>query len=169
MGAFASPEGYYAAVASGRHDPRLKMMSLAGENVPSDGGFFVPTQVLARVLDLSLENEIVRPRADIQPMTGRTAVAPGFDDTDHSKNLCGGISGGWLGEGVAGTVQQPLVRLMQLVARKMMLLAQVSNELLADTPYVDQLEPALAKAVGFFLDQAFLNGTGSTQPLGVLG
>jgi HK97 family phage major capsid protein len=50
-----------------------------GETVPSGGGFAVPEEFAAWLLDSSLESEIVRPRATVWPMKSDTIKVPGWD------------------------------------------------------------------------------------------
>ena len=65
-------------------------------------------------------------------MTSDTAVAPGWDDGDHSSTLYGGFSGEWLQEAGDMTPQQGKLRLITLKARKLGILTRTSNELIAD-------------------------------------
>jgi HK97 family phage major capsid protein len=171
-GGFASVDEYLTLIHSGQADSRLVpgfKAAMSGSD-PSGGGFAVPTQFLANWLDSSLENEIVRPRAFIQPMTSDTAKAPAWDDADHTGGqLFGGFSGGWTPE--LGTIseQDAKVRAITLHAHKLALLARASNELIADGAGFDQqLGRAIVAAIGYFLDRAYLVGTGAGQPLGVL-
>jgi HK97 family phage major capsid protein len=176
LGGFASSEEFLSVLHSGLADPRLipayapqTLRATATGAVPSEGGFSVPTEVFARWLDSSLENEIVRSRADVRPMTTSEGVAPGWDEGDHTSNLYGGFAGAWLPEDGSMTVQTPRMRMIRLKARKLGVLTSASNELIADgLGFDEQLGVAISKALGWFLDLAFLTGTGAPQPLGVL-
>jgi HK97 family phage major capsid protein len=155
-GGFASAEEFLATVHSGLADSRLvhayQMGATATGAVPSEGGFSVPTQMFSQWLDSSLESEIVRSRADVRPMTSDSAVAPGWDGQDHTSNLYGGFSGEWLTEIGDMTAQTAKLRLIALKARKLGLLARVSNELLADgMSFEQQLSVAITKALGWFV------------------
>ena len=166
-------EEFYATIHNGLNDARLKPAAwnaIATGNVPSDGGFSVPEQFVQELLDASLESEIVRPLADVTPMTTSTKHVSGWDaGTAASNVLYGGFSGQWVGEGGEITATTPKMRRITLNAKKLALLTQVSNELLSDgTSYGDQLSAALVKACGWFMDYAFLRGTGAGEPLGVL-
>ena len=122
---------FLAAVHAGQHHPQL-MQAISTTGVPSDGGFSVPQQFVAGMLDASLESEIVRPRADVQPMTSSSKKVSGFDASDSSSTLYGGFTGQWTEEAGEITAQDPKMRLIELTAKKLALLTQVSNELIAD-------------------------------------
>lgn len=174
-GGFKSTEDFLATLHSGLADARLLpayaprgLQASSTGGVPSEGGFSVPTQMFAQWLDDSLEGEIVRPRADIRPMTSSDAKAVGWDDGDHSTTLYGGFSGQWLAEEGGMTVQTPKLRLINLHARKLGLLASASNELIADgMSFEEQLGQAITKALGWFLDLAFFRGNGASAPVGI--
>jgi HK97 family phage major capsid protein len=169
MGDWKSAEEFFDVLHSGLHDPRLvPMASIATGGIPSEGGYSVPEPLFAAMLDASLEGEIVRPRADVMPMTSKTRKAWGFDASSSASTLYGAFTGQWVAEGEEITAQTPKMYRIELTAKKLALLAEVSNELVADGEgYAQQLETALTKAIGWFLDDAFLNGDGASQPHGV--
>jgi HK97 family phage major capsid protein len=165
---FQSADEFLATIHLGVADSRLRATTGTTGSSP-DGGFAVPNQFFSRWLDSSLEGEIVRPRADIRPMSSKTASVAAFDDADRSSTLYGGFAGGWAVEGEELDVEIPKLRGVNLDAKKLGILARVSNELAADgVSYEAQLEQAIIKALGFFLDRAFLTGLGTGQPLGVI-
>jgi len=91
---------------SGRADNRLINASMV-EGIPEFGGYSVPEEYGAFLMDKSLENEIIRPRATVWAMGSETKKVPAFDGADRTNNLFGGISGEWLEEGQTGTRKQP--------------------------------------------------------------
>src|SRR5581483_2233020 len=103
-----------------------------------------------------------------EPMTSDAKIIAGFTASDGSVGPFG-ITGGWTAEGQTIGLQKPTIRALQLHAKKLAALAQLSNEALADGGDVgDQLSQALTRALSWLLDDAFLNGTGAGMPLGVL-
>ena len=167
-GGFASFGEFLSVLESGRFDPRLEERAHL-EGVPSLGGFAVPEEFAAFLLDASLEDEIVRPRAQIWPMKSETRKVPAWDGSDHTSSLFGGFTGTWLAEGGTATRQTSKIRQLELHARKLAIYTQASRELLDDgLSYGDQLEGALRKATGWYLDDAFINGSGAGRPQGVL-
>ena len=169
---FGSFEKYIAAVHSGRHHPSLRPIESLGHagGTDSSGGFFVPDEYAAAILDSSLESEIVRPRASITPMNSDTKKIAGLDTSTASGNtLFGGFNAQWTGEGDAATEEQTKSRKIELHAHKLFLYTLVSNELLHDgVGFDEQLTQAMIRGAGWFMDYAFLRGTGAGQPLGVL-
>ena len=167
---FRSLHEFIGAVHSGRFDPRLKETRAGmSEGVGSEGGFLVPTEFAAEIIDSALENEIVRPRARVFPMISDKKIVPGFDGSDHTSNLYGGFSGQWLAENSVAGDQAAKFRSISLLAKKLACFTKCSNELLADASnFENVIGDALVRAVGWFLDYAFLRGSGAGQPLGVL-
>jgi len=170
-GGFRSFNDYLKTVHSGRYDERLGggFRNAMTEGVPSEGGFAVPEEFAAFLMDNSLEGEIVRPRAQVWPMKSEVRKIPAWDGNDHSSSLFGGLSGVWLAEGSTATRQQGKLRLMQLTANKLACFSQASNELLADgMNFEAQLGNAMIKSLSWSMDYAFINGDGVGKPLGML-
>lgn len=165
---FTSFEDFLYTVHAGRADERLVKCSMV-EGIPAFGGFAVPEEYGAFLMDTSLEGEIIRPRATVWPMASETKKVPAFDGAEHMNGLFGGIAGQWLSEGETGIKQSGKLRLVQLTAKKLACFSQASNELIADGMSFEQmLADALVKAVGWYMDYAFINGTGEGQPLGII-
>lgn len=168
-GRFESFGEFALAVANGGHDSRLIQNSTMTKGDGASAGFLVPVQFLGSVLDASLALEVVRPRANVIPMTSASAAAPAFDFSDGTSGKRAGLQLQWGTE--AGTLpeQRGIVREVQLKAHKANIFCRVSQELAADAPLFDQqLGQAIVAATAAGLDIAFLNGTGSGQPLGII-
>jgi len=169
---FESFDQFLRAVHSGLHHPQLKPITetrVMGELIGSSGGFLVPEEYGAMLLDGSLEQEIVRPRAQVWPMTSATRKIPGFDGGDHTSGLFGGFTGTWLAENATATEVDAKFRLIELNAKKLACYTKASNELVADGMSFEQiLGSALTSCVAWYLDYACLQGLGSGQPLGLL-
>lgn len=172
-GGFATFNEFLAAVEM--RDPRLARRDFTGfeSGTPGLGGDIVPTEWAEFLLDGSLGEEIVRPRARVYPMGAQTVKIPAWDGLDRSSGaVYGGFSGEWLGELEEATPVEGAVRNIELKARKLAIYTAASREVLQDgITFEQQLKSALVDSIGFFLDKAFLTGTGGTndQPLGVTG
>jgi HK97 family phage major capsid protein len=159
---------YLKVLNSGLFDPRLQRSMISGTDTL--GGFAIPSEFAAGLLDVSLESEIVRPRATIYPMKSDKLTIPAWDDLDHSSGqVYGGFAINWLDEEESATRQTPKVRKIDLIAKKAGIYVQASREVLEDAPNLEQqLGTALIKGIGWGLDDAFLNGDGVGKPLGIL-
>ncbi|ODM27848.1 capsid protein [Clostridium sp. Bc-iso-3] len=165
---FHSMDEFLRTLHSGRADNRLINASMV-EGIPEFGGYSVPEEYGAFLMDKSLENEIIRPRATVWAMGSETKKVPAFDGADRTNHLFGGISGEWLEEGQTGTRKTAKLRLIQLKAKKLACFSQASNELIADgMSFEEMLAGALIKGLGWYMDYAFINGTGEGQPLGII-
>lgn len=168
-GRFESFGEFALAVANGGNDQRLLRNAGMVSTTGTDGGFAVPLQFLGPILDASLAMEVVRPRANVIPMTTKTATAGIFDYLDGTSGKRAGLQLLWGSEATPLTEQKGKVREMELDAKKGSILVRVSNELANDAPAFDQqLGQAMVAAVAIGLDIAFLSGTGAGQPLGIL-
>jgi HK97 family phage major capsid protein len=164
-GGFQNFAEFLSVLHSGRFDERLNSIQISAtmsEGIGSAGGFLVPEEFSSWLLDTSLEDEIVRPRATVYPMLSATRKVPGWDGQDHSTSLFGGFTGTWLAENGSATEVDPKLRLIELTARKLACFTKSSNELIADGLGLEQqLTSALVRALGWYLDLAFLTGTGA--------
>ncbi len=138
------------------------------------GGYTVPIEFSMRLLQLAIQNQVVRPRAFIQPMTARSIRIPYLDVTTAQNAgvtaFLGGMQVGWTEEAQAKPEYEPQFKQLELVAHELSALTLSSNQLLADNAIgLDSfLSQIFAKAVGWFSDYAFLQGNGSGKPLGIL-
>lgn len=154
-------------VALGLNDPRLMAAAMSGNE---GAGAVIPPGVFGGWLDTALESEIVRPRAQNWPiLQGRERTIPAWDLSDRSSGLAG-FAITWQGEnpGTDATPQVGTTRQLILVARRGVIYAATSNELLEDGLDFDaQLQQVMSKALSYGLDESFLFGMGSNEPLGV--
>jgi len=166
---FSSFGEFLQVLDTGLADNRLQAAVQGGsEGVGVDGGFLIPPDFAATLMDATLESSVVASRAQIEPMQFAQKIVAGLDTQDHS-SFIGGFIGVWIGEGGSLSGQKWKLRQLVLQARKLGILAPVTSELLADAPAFDSpMVTALSNAMAWFLDYAFLNGNGVGQPLGVL-
>ncbi len=144
------------------------------EGAGSTGGYLVPTEFLARILQVAAENAIVRPRAYIQRMAGNTMTIPALDQTGTAgagkSNFFGGMQAAWVGESGALSETTPSFEMITLSANKIGGYTLAANEMLADSAIALEqlLVNLIGRTVGWYEDYGFLRGTGVAQPLGVL-
>lgn len=148
-------------------DIRLKDLS---EGIGSEGGFLVPEVMRAELMKLGMETAVVRPRARIIPMDSLSVPFPVIKETSRATSVRGGIVAYWTDESASITESQPAFGRITLTAHKLAGYTEVPNELIQDS--LVSLEALLnmlfPEAVAFYEDDAFINGTGAGQPLGIL-
>lgn len=138
--------------------------------VPNEGGFLIPETLRAELLRVSLETAIVRPLARVVPMETLRVPFPSIDSTTNVSSVYGGIVGYWTEEGGQLTQSSANFGRIVLEAKKLTAYTEVPNEMIADSAisfeaFINDIFP---EALGFYEDDAFLNGNGAGMPLGAL-
>lgn len=140
-----------------------------GSEVPADGGFLIPEIMRSEILEVALEEALVRPRATVIPMSTLRVPIPAIDDTSHVSSIMGGVVAYWTEEAAALTESQASFQRIVLDAKKLTAFASVPNELLADAPaFMGFFNSIFPRAIAWFEDVAFTSGTGVGEPLGYL-
>lgn len=141
----------------------------ASSTTPSDGGFLIPEILRSEIMTLMLEDSVVRPNATVIPMDSLKVPIPAVDETTHVGSIYGGINFSWTAEGGAGVDTSAKFAQVTLDSKKLFGYAGIPRELMADSPAFDAWFAArFPSACAYQEDDAFLNGTGAEQPLGVL-
>lgn len=129
------------------------------EGVDADGGYLVPEEYDSRLIDTLEEENIMR-------KLGRVITTSG----EHKINIAATKpAAAWIEEGGALTFGDATFSQILLDAHKFHVAIKVTEELLYDNAFglenyiIDQFGKALANAE----EDAFLNGTGVGQPLGL--
>lgn len=140
-----------------------------GSEVPDAGGFLIPETLRSELLQLSLEDAVIRPRATIIPMSSLRVPIPFIDDTSHVSNVFGGVQWYWTEEAAALTESQAKFGRIVLDAKKLTAFANVPNELLQDAPaFAGFFDAKFPQALAFGEDVAFFTGTGAGEPAGFI-
>lgn len=145
------------------------LMNSFGSEVPADGGFLIPETLRSDLLQVALEEAIVRPLAQVIPMDSLRVPIPTVDSTSNVSSIFGGITAYWTEEAASLTESQASFSRVVLDAKKLTAYCEVPNELLADAPafssFFDSIFP---RAIAWFEDVAFMTGTGVGEPLGFI-
>lgn len=153
-------------------DPKLFQNAPAGMSVGvgPDGGYYVPPGFLAGLLDASLQEEAIRPRATVIPMPSGTTTLPVFNTTDRSAGVAG-LEPALVGEGVTGDNQKAKTSTITLTAHKLMVLVPTTAELIEDggPTFTTLLQKYMVESLGQKLDSLFLNSPAPATPLGIIG
>lgn len=129
------------------------------EGVDADGGYLVPEEYDSRLIDTLEEENIMRKLGHVITTSG-----------EHKINIAATKpAAAWVEEGGALTFGDATFSQILLDAHKLHVAIKVTEELLYDNAFglenyiIDQFGKALANAE----EDAFLNGTGVGQPLGL--
>jgi HK97 family phage major capsid protein len=165
------------AAAAGRGRPGSALTSKLGQlqeiqnsygsEVPADGGFLIPEILRSEILEVALEDAVVRSRATVIPMSSLRVPIPRIDDTSHVSSIFGGVVAYWTEETAALTESQASFARTVLDAKKLTAYAAVPNELLADAPaFSGFFDSTFPRAIVWYEDIGFMTGTGAGEPLG---
>lgn len=151
-------------------EQRLMIKNAMSSTDPASGGFLIPEEFRATMLEVALETAIVRPRASVIPMAALRIAMPMLDVTSNVANVFGGIVAYWTEEAAALTQSQPTFGQIVLEAKKLTAYTEVPNELVQDSAISVEafIATRFPAAVAYFEDVAFLQGTGVGEPLGAL-
>jgi len=135
----------------GEWDKRVaaKTAGHMAEGEPTEGGHLVPEEFRATLLQTSLENAVVRPRATFVPMATNRIGFPAISDYDHRNSgsgLFGAIKIYRPGEAAAKTESKPHFDKINLTLHKNVAYTYVSDELMEDSPI--SIEPLLNTLFG---------------------
>lgn len=169
FGEFA--RGVISAATRRGEDSRLRIGAAAttysNENVGADGGFMVPPGFSSQVLTDSLTDDALLPLTSSDPISGNSMAYPADEDAPWGT---AGISANWEGEGDAAAQSKVALKLKNLRLRKLMVLAPVTDELMADTSALDSyLGEKGAQKIRWKINDALVNGDGAGKPVGVVG
>jgi HK97 family phage major capsid protein len=140
-----------------------------GSEDPGAGGFLIPEIMRSELLQLALEESIVRSRATVIPMSTLRVPIPTVDDTSHVSSLFGGVQYYWTEEAAALTESQATFGKVVLDAKKLTGFFKVPNELLADAPaFSSWFDTRIPAGLAWAEDVAFMTETGAGVPQGFI-
>jgi HK97 family phage major capsid protein len=152
-------------------DPRLHATALGGnESVDSEGGFLVAPEFAPGIWQRSYETSQLASRCFDQPMSSNRLVVPAVDEDSRADgSRWGGVQSFWLGESGTFTPSQPKFGTRELIAKKLIVLSYMTDELGQDAPaFASYLDKVVPQEFAFKIDDAIYNGTGAGMPLGFM-
>lgn len=136
---------------------------------PGAGGFLVPEVMRSELLQLALEESIVRSRATVIPMSTLRVPIPTVDDTSHVSSLFGGVVFYWTEEAANLTESTATFGKVVLDAKKLTGFFKVPAELLDDAPaFAGWFDARVPQGLAWFEDVSFMTGDGVGTPLGFI-
>ncbi|MFE4716854.1 phage major capsid protein [Streptomyces sp. NPDC056728] len=151
---------------------KLSALRNAASSVsPADGGFLVPETLRSNLMEIALEQSVVRPLATVVPMESARVPFPMIDSSTNAGSVFGGMVAYWGEEGAGLQDASPKFGRIVLDAKKLTGLSAVPNELLQDsiTSFAALLERLWPQALAFEEDAKFMAGSGTGEPLGFRG
>lgn len=141
---------------------------MAGDD--ESGGYLIFSAASALIQETTLENSIVRPRANRVTMGTQLLRIPYLRDLDHSTGtVFGGIKIYFDDENVEGIASKPKLDMLEFKLKKMTAMGYASEEWIKWSPVSlgSWLIPKFGEAIGWKEDLCFLRGKGGSQPLGI--
>ena len=134
------------------------------------GAYLIPSGFLPKLLQLTIEKSNILALSTNIPIPNVSVSIPYNQDFDHSSGqLFGGIYYSWMTEEGQFSGTRPKFGQIELRLKKLGGFAYISSEMLTDSAI--SMEPLLTKqftdGLAWTLDEAFLNGSGAGQPLGI--
>jgi HK97 family phage major capsid protein len=136
----------------------------------SQGGFLVPEEFYPQLMKAALEESPIMPRATVIPMKRSSIRIPRLVTTSRASTYFGGVVCYWTEEAATKTETKPAAGQLRLIAKKLVGMVYCSDELVEDSGVTIEavLDTAFGAAIAFTNDEAFVNGTGVGQPLGIM-
>jgi HK97 family phage major capsid protein len=151
---------------------RTFIANAMSERLPAEGGFLVPEYLRSQVLAY-MTGAIIRPQAMVLPMGSLRLPIPVLDNASQASNAqaLGGLTFAWTEEGAGITPTIPAFGRTVLQARKAAAyLESVPNELVDDAAgaFGDFTGRVASKGYAWFEDDSFINGSGVSEPQGII-
>lgn len=154
---------FIRGLATGRVESDSVERRALSEGTDSAGGFLLPDPIGSQVIDrLRPATRVIEAGAQVVPLDG---------DVLHLPRIASGVTGAWRAEGDSVTAGSPTFDRVTLRPKSLAVAVKVSNEMLEDLSEAGAraIERELVNALAVQLDQAALNGTGSSnQPTGIV-
>ena len=172
LGEFASAV-HNACTLNGPVDSRLVRNDASGANetTGADGGYLVPPDYAAGVIDLIQEQSILLPQARRVTIAGNRLIeaylAESKRDDGHRH---GGVLAYWKGEAQKYKASKPTFDERTTQLDKLTAICPVTEELLMDEPAIEStLDTKVAQEFAWKADAAIFNGSGNgSMPLGMV-
>lgn len=150
-------------------DSRLTNASLStygSEGVGPDGGFAVPPEFRASIMQKVMGEDSIISRCDNVQTGGYSLTVP-KDETAPWGTA--GIQAYWDGEAATYTQKKPALETSTIKVHKLTAMVPVTDELLEDAPGLGSyVQTRAGTVIDFKVTDAIINGTGAGMPLGIL-
>lgn len=152
-----------------KHETRLLQ-----ENSDPSGGYLVPEEFQATMVQYDTEPSCIWPRATIWPMTtdklGMPKLAQRSDADAADWDHFAGVIFTWTEEGHAKTETEPDFEFLELIAHELSGYTAITDILIEDSAInlMNFLTGLFRRAYLWFTDRSFFRGNGARQPMGII-
>lgn len=172
LGEFASAV-HNACTLNGTVDSRLVRNDASGANetTGADGGYLVPPDYAAGVIDLIQEQSILLPQARRVTIAGNRLIEAYLVESKRDDgHRHGGVLAYWKGEAQQYKASKPTFDERTTQLDKLTAICPVTEELLMDEPAIEStLDTKVAQEFAWKADAAIFNGSGNgSMPLGMV-
>lgn len=172
LGEFASAV-HNACTLNATVDSRLVRNDASGANetTGADGGYLVPPDYAAGVIDLIQEQSILLPQARRVTIAGNRLIEAYLVESKRDDgHRHGGVLAYWKGEAQQYKESKPMFGERTTQLDKLTAICPVTEELLMDEPAIEStLDTKVAQEFAWKADAAIFNGSGSgSMPLGMV-
>lgn len=154
----------------GSIDPRLianAPTTFGSESVGADGGFAVPPDFRAAIVEKVMGEDSLIGRTDQMTTSSNSLTFP--KDETTAWQTSGGVLVYWEGENDQLTQSKPNLKSETIKLNKLSALVPITEELMDDAPALDAyLRRKVPQKMDFAINNAIVNGTGAGKPLGIL-
>lgn len=172
LGEFASAV-HNACTLNGPVDSRLVRNDASGANetTGADGGYLVPPDYAAGVIDLIQDQSVLLPQARRVTIAGNRLIEAYLVESKRDDgHRHGGVLAYWKGEAQQYKSSKPTFGERTTQLDKLTAICPVTEELLMDEPAIEStLDTKVAQEFAWKADAAIFNGSGSgSMPLGMV-
>lgn len=166
----AGPGGRTISNKLASWDKSVKTAGHMAEGDQVQGGYLVPTEFRATLMENLIEASIIRSKALTIPMQSNSIKIPTVEDWSHASSTHGGIALVRPGEAGQKDPTKPTFGQVELTLHKLVGIVFVSDELLEDSPIsiAPLMNRMFSEAFAWQEDEDFIWGTGAGMPQGIM-
>lgn len=144
------------------------------ESNDPEGGYLVPGEFEATLVQYDTEPAIVWPRATVWPMNSDKLGMPKLkqrpDEDESDFDHFAGVSFTWTDEGGQKEETEPDFEFLELIVHELSGYTEITNILLEDSAInlMNFLTGLFRRAYVWITDRVFIRGNGARQPLGIV-
>ena len=138
------------------------------------GGYLVPEEFQATMVQYDTEPAVVWPRATVWPMNtdklGMPKLRQRADEDEDDFDHFAGVSFSWTDEGGEKSETEPDFEFLELIAHELSGYTEITDTLLQDSAIniMNFITGLFRRAYVWITDRIFIRGTGTRQPYGIV-